>query len=252
MTERTQPALVLPVSAYCVRWRLTGGAHQQPLAWRHILDYRRYVRNGFSQDGALAARLRRLTAAVVAVGFVAVASVASANHHTDCTLSGGTNGPGQLNCSLPTFFAAVGATTVRTSSFSYTPSTIFNPATCAVGTMSVNPAGQWLSIDTTVLDASSPTNFQEVQVSVDPSGLAEGVYTGSVSISLTKGSVAPQCPSSQELTGTVAVRLVITAPVSAPALSPAGVVMLAAALGAVGVLGVRSTARRRRRTPRSR
>ncbi len=117
--------------------------------------------------------------------------------------------------------------------------------------MSVNPAGQWLSIDTTVLNASSPTNFQAVQVSVDPTGLAEGVYTGSVGISLTKGSVAPQCPSSQELTGTVAVRLVITPPVSAPALGPYGVGLLAAALGAMGILGLRTAARRRRLAPRS-
>ena len=180
----------------------------------------------------------RATLFAVGLGFT-VANVALANHDTNCALSGGTNGPGQLDCRLPNFVAPAGSATVLKSSFVYTPSTQFNPATCAVGTMSVNPVAQFLSIDTTVLNASSPTNFQEVEVSVDPAGLAPGTYDGTVRISLIKGSTAPQCPSAQELTGTVSVRLVITPPAPAPSLSPAGTLFLALALGGIGLLGVR-------------
>ena len=174
---------------------------------------------------------------------LAVASVVSANHDTDCEVSGGTNGPGQLDCRLPDFVAPQGSETVLKSKFVYTPSTDFNPATCAVGTLSVDPAGQFLSIDTTVLDASSPKNFQEVEVSVDPTGLAPGTYDGAVLIVLTIGTTAPQCPSSPGgLAGTVSVRLVITPPALAPAAGPAGLAILALALGVVGFLSARGPA----------
>ena len=82
--------------------------------------------------------------------------------------------------------------------------------------------GEWLSIDTTVLDAGSPKNFQEVGVFADPSGLAPGIYEGSVRINLIVGTAAPQCPSAQELIGTVSVRLVVLPPASVPALTPLG------------------------------
>ena len=130
---------------------------------------------------------------LIGVACILVASVAAANHDTDCEISGGANGPGQLDCTLPDFIAPAGSTSVLSKIFVYTPSTQFNPATCAVGTLSVDPVGQWLSIDTTVLDASSPKNFQEVEVFADPSDLAPGTYEGSVTITLTVGSIAPQC-----------------------------------------------------------
>lgn len=189
-----------------------------------------------SERGPMARRLRLL--AVAAVGVV-MANVAWANHDTDCQISGGTNGPGQLDCTLPDFVAPAGSTSVLTKSFAYTPSTQFDPATCAVGTMAVDPVGQWLSIDTTVLDASSPKNLQVVAVFADPSGLAPGTYGGSVSIVLTPGSVAPQCPSTQELTGTVSVRLVVLPAAPVPALSPIAALVGALALFGVGLLGVR-------------
>ena len=185
---------------------------------------------------------RRMVAGFLAGLCLLVASSALANHDTDCEAAGGTNGPGQLDCALPPFIAPEGSTIVLTSKFVYTPSTDFNPATCAVGTLSVNPLNQWLSIDTTVLDASSPTNFQEVEVSVDPSGLAQGVYDGTVLITLTSGAVAPQCPSVQELTGTVSVRLIVIQAKSAPAVSPVGAALLVLGLGAIGL-------RRARRRP---
>ena len=182
-----------------------------------------------------------LRATFAAVLWLAVATVASANHDTDCEMSGGTNGPGQLDCRLPDFVASVGSTTVLTSSFVYTPSTDFNPATCAVGTLAVNPVGQFLSIDTTVLNAQSPVNFQEVMVSVDPSGLAPGIYEGTVLISLTPGSTAPQCPSPTALSGTVFVRLVITPAATAPALTVAGTILLVLVLGIAGLLRIRGS-----------
>jgi hypothetical protein len=179
------------------------------------------------------ARASLFSVAVVLV----VASTALANHDTDCTAAGGTNGPAQLDCRLPDFIAPEGSTTVLTSSFRYTPSTDFNPVTCAVGTMSVNPVGQWLSIDTMVLDASV-ANFQEVEVSVDPTGLAAGVYEGTVLIVLTSGA-APNCPSTESLTGVVSVRLVVVAPSAVPVVSPAGALVAALALGGLGLLGIR-------------
>ena len=183
--------------------------------------------------------LRATFAAVLALS---LATAASANHDTDCEMSGGTNGPGQLDCRLPDFVAPVGSQTVLTSSFVYTPSTDFNPATCALGTLSVNPVGQFLSIDTSVLNAQSPVNFQEVLVSVDPSGLAPGTYDGTVLISLTPGSMAPQCPSPTALSGTVFVRLVITPPrQTAPALTVAGTILLAFGLGIAGLLRIRGS-----------
>ena len=175
-----------------------------------------------------------------------VASVASANHDTDCEISGGTNGPGQLDCTLPDFVTPAGSQTILTSSFVYTPSTDRDPPTCAVGTLSVDPVGQFLSIDTTVLDASAPPHFQEVEVSVDPSGLEPGTYEGSVRIALTIGTNAPQCPSSPGgLAGTVAVRLIITPAAPAPALASVGTVILTLTLGVIGLVGVRGARRRR-------
>jgi hypothetical protein len=196
----------------------------------------------FGGEG-IAMRLDVVRATVFALLGLVVATVASANHHTDCTMSGGTNGPGQLNCTLPDFVAPAGSQEVLKSSFVYTPSTDFNPATCAVGTLSVNPVGQFLSIDTTVLDASSPKNFQEVEVSVDPSGLAPGTYDGSVRISLTTGPIAPQCPGASTQSGTVSVRLVITQPAAAPALNAAGTLILALVLGVAGLFSVRRSRR---------
>jgi hypothetical protein len=169
--------------------------------------------------------------------------VAAANHHTDCTISGGANGPGQLDCTLPDFIAPAGSTSLLTKSFVYTPSTQFNPATCAVGTLSVDPVGEWLSIDTTVLDARSPKNFQEVEVFADPSGLAPGIYEGSVKINLIVGTAAPQCPSAQELIGTVSVRLVVLPPASVPALTPLGGLVGALALFGIGIIYLRRSRR---------
>lgn len=181
-----------------------------------------------------------LRATVAALLGLAVATVAWANHDTDCEMSGGTNGPGQLDCRLPDFVAPAGSHAVLTSSFVYTPSTDFNPATCAVGTLSVDPVGQFLSIDTSVLDAQSPVNFQEVIVSVDPSSLLPGTYEGVVRISLTPGTMAPQCPSPMGLSGTVFVRLVITPPESAPALTVLGTILLISFLGIGGFLRLRA------------
>ena len=167
---------------------------------------------------------------------LALIGTASANHDTDCTISGGTNGPDQLDCTLPDFVAPAGSQFPLQSKFVYTPSTDRDPATCAVGTLSVDPAAGFLSIDTTVLDASSPKNFQEVVVSVDPTGLAPGTYDGRVLIALTIGATAPQCPSSPSgLSGEVFVRLVITPPPAAPALAPVAMAILVLALGVVGV-----------------
>ena len=175
---------------------------------------------------------------------LAVASVASANHDTDCTISGGTNGPNQLDCRLPDFIAAEGSQFVLTSRFVYTPSTDRDPATCAVGTLTVVPAGDFLSIDTTVLDATAE-NFQEVEVSVDPTGLAPGTYEGHVLISLTIGANAPQCPSGPTgLSGMVFVRLIVTAPAPAPALAPAATAILALILGVAGIVTVRRSRQR--------
>jgi hypothetical protein len=170
---------------------------------------------------------------------LAIASVAWANHDTDCTISGGTNGPNQLDCRLPDFVAAQGSQFVLTSRFVYTPSTDREPATCAVGTLTVDPAGEFLSIDTTVLDATAD-NFQEVEVSVDPTGLAAGTYEGTVLIALTIGPNAPQCPSGPTgLSGMVFVRLIVTPPAPAPALAPAATAILALLLGVVGFVTLR-------------
>ena len=173
--------------------------------------------------------------------FLLLAQSALANHDTDCTAAGGTNGPGQLDCSLPDFVVPEGSTSVS-SSFTYTPSTDFNPATCAVGTMSVDPDGQWLSIDTTVLDASSPANFQQVDVFVDPTGLAPGTYDGDIDIVLTQGPMAPQCPMTSGRTGTVSVRLIVLPLQKVPAAALPTLLLAALGLGAYG--GLR--ARRRR------
>lgn len=180
------------------------------------------------------------TAALGVLWFLG-ANPAWANHDTDCVLSGGTNGPGQLDCRLPDFVAAQGSQLVLTSSFVYTPSTDRDPHTCTVGTLSVDPAGDFLAIDTTVLDAGPPENFQEVMVSVDPTGLPPGTYDGTVRIALTPGVAAPQCPSPTALVGTVAVRLIILPAEAAPALT--SVAMTAVTL-ALAVLGIRRLRRR--------
>lgn len=183
---------------------------------------------------------------LLAVGLsLAVANVAMANHDTDCEISGGTNGPNQLDCRLPDFVAKVGSTTPLVSKFVYTPSTDRNPPTCAVGTMAVNPPGQWLAIDTTMLDASASPFAQEVEVAVDPTGLGLGTYDGTVSIALDIGGTAPQCPSSPGgLNGTVSVRLVIE-PEAAPALMPLGLAALTLGLLTTGLIAIRRLGRRR-------
>jgi len=164
-----------------------------------------------------------------------VAGRAAANHDTDCTVSGGTNGPAQLDCSLPDFVAVAGSTTPLTAKFVYTPSTDRDPVTCAVGTMTVAPSGEWLSIDTTVLNAQAPPFAQEVMVRADPSGLPAAVYEGSVAIKLEIGQ-APECPSSPSgLMGTVSVRLRVVPPVAAPALGRVALLVVAFILGLFGV-----------------
>jgi len=188
---------------------------------------------------AASGRLRR--AATVVTAALVLASTAFANHDTDCTASGGTNGPAQLDCRLPDFAAELGSTKVLTSSFRYTPSVENNPPTCAVGTMAVNPPGQWLSIDSSVLDASGAGSFDDVVVSVDPSGLPTGLYEGSVMIMLIKGSAAPECPSAGDLTGTVSVRLVVGPVTTAPLLSAPAVMLAALMLIGAGIAGLRTT-----------
>lgn len=168
-----------------------------------------------------------------------IATAALANHDTDCTAAGGINGPGQLDCTLPDFIAPVGSTTVLTSSFVYTPSVENNPATCAVGTLAVDPTGEWLSIDSNVIDATGPDAADEVVVSVDPSGLPEGTYQGLVRITLTVGGSAPQCPSVGHTTGQVAVRLRVVRDVAAPLVGPFAAVSIAALLGLAGIAGIR-------------
>lgn len=190
----------------------------------------------------------KATLLVVGISLAAV-STAVANHDTDCTVSGGTNGPNQLDCTLPDFVAVVGSTTPLVSKFVYVPSTDRDPPTCAVGTMSVNPPGQWLSIDTTIVDASAPPFAQEVVVTADPTGLGLGTYDGTVSIALTVGATAPQCPSSPNgLNGTVSVRLVIK-PGAAPALTPLALVVLAIGLLATGLVAIRRLGLHRPESP---
>lgn len=175
---------------------------------------------------------------------LALAGTAIANHDTDCEVSGGTNGPNQLDCTLPDFVARAGSTTPLVSKFVYTPSTDRDPPTCAVGTMSVSPPGQWLSIDTTVLDASDPPFAQEVEVTVDPTGLGVGTYDGTVTIVLQIGTSAPQCPSTPGgLIGVVSVRLIIVAE-PAPLLHPAALVFVAIGLLGAGLFAVRRAQRR--------
>ena len=81
----------------------------------------------------------RIRAALTAVSCLLVASAAFANHHVDCTISGGTNGPGQLDCRLPDFVIQAGSQSVLTSAFVYTASTDQNPVTCRLGTLTVDP-----------------------------------------------------------------------------------------------------------------
>ncbi len=182
----------------------------------------------------------RSLVALAVLGCV-MASPAAANHDTDCTAAGGTNGPNQLDCSLPDLVAIVGSTAPLSSIFVYTPSTEFNPPTCAVGTMVVDPAGEWLSIDTTVLDTSAPPNSQEVQVEADPTGLAPGIYEGTVVIQLTPGPLPPNCKTSpgSGTRGVVAVRLIVAPQAAAPILGWTGIVFVAMALCAIGVVSVR-------------
>ena len=188
-------------------------------------------------------RLRRVL--WLAGSALLIASAAAANHDTDCVISGGTNGPMQLDCSLPDFIAAGGATIPLTSKFVYLPSTDRNPVTCAVGSLAANSTGGWLSIDTTVLDAKDPPNRQEVIVTANPAGLPPGVYDGSVAIVLTIGGAAPECPSSPGgLTGIVSVRLRVTPAAPAPALSGAGLAIIALSLGGIGILALASRTRR--------
>jgi hypothetical protein len=86
-------------------------------------------------------------------------------------------------------------------------------------------------------------NRQEVEVFADPSGLAPGTYEGSVKITLTVGSGAPQCPSLQELTGTVSVRLIVLPAAAVPSLTPLGGLVGAMALFGIGILYLRRSRR---------